>query len=380
MTGVALADVLGVTRQAVSQYEKGHQSPAPNVMRRISEVLRLPLHRFLRPVSEQPVGTIHYRSLKSSAKSFRTRAERRYGWLKEIVTYLRLFVKFPEVRFPDFEVPKNPEELSDPIIEDLASQTRRFWGLGDGPISNTLWLLENNGAIIVRHELFANKLDAFSEWSTGDSTPYIVLGSDKASAVRSRFDLAHELAHVVLHRPVQTRLHENSPLYKEMEAQAHRFAGAFLFPERSFASEFINGSLDSFLALKAKWRVSVQAMIRRASHLGLISEKREKQLWINLTSRGWKTSEPLDDTLEPEQPRFLKRSFDLITESGLVPKHQIPFELAMHSKDIEELIGLSSGYFDESPPVAELRSEKDEIPKNDSKENFILRFPTQQEG
>ncbi len=48
LTAIALADLIGVTRQAVSQYESGIQTPAPYVMRRIMDVLRLPLQFFWR--------------------------------------------------------------------------------------------------------------------------------------------------------------------------------------------------------------------------------------------------------------------------------------------------------------------------------------------
>ena len=45
------AELIGVSRAAVSQYENSHQSPAPDVMRRIATVLNLPLHFFLRELN-----------------------------------------------------------------------------------------------------------------------------------------------------------------------------------------------------------------------------------------------------------------------------------------------------------------------------------------
>jgi transcriptional regulator with XRE-family HTH domain len=60
LTAVALADLIGVTRQAVSQYENGLQTPAPEVMRRITEVVRLPYHFFLAPPSPEERDLIFY--------------------------------------------------------------------------------------------------------------------------------------------------------------------------------------------------------------------------------------------------------------------------------------------------------------------------------
>ena len=45
-------------------------------------------------------------------------------------------------------------------IEEIATDVRRFWNLGDGPISNVTLLLENNGAIVTRTEMGADNLDA----------------------------------------------------------------------------------------------------------------------------------------------------------------------------------------------------------------------------
>lgn len=382
ITAIALADMLGVTRQAVSQYETGRQSPAPPVMRRIAEILKIPMHRFLRPVSGEESGTIFYRSMATATKTARVKATRRYEWLREIVAFLRRFVDFPAVRFSDFQLGDDPRGLSERQIEELATKTRRHWGLGDGPISNVLWLVENNGAVVARHELFANKLDAFSEWRASDPAPMIVLGADKCAAVRSRFDVAHELAHIVLHRGVRRAFVNHPATYKLIEEQAHRFAGAFLLPEQSFASDFSSPSLDAMVSLKSKWRVAIGGMVKRARHLGLITAKRERQLWSAIARRRWRLREPLDDMLEPEQPRLLRRSFDLVVGNGLMARHEIPFDLALPAADIEQLAGLPPGYLDEAPPRAELRMPSAPLIEDESANpgepdvgQCILRFP-----
>ena len=67
----------------------------------------------------------------------------------------------PIVEFPDWKFPSSPLEISNESIEETAAQARRFWGLGDGPISNVTWLLENKGAVVSRTILGADTLDAF---------------------------------------------------------------------------------------------------------------------------------------------------------------------------------------------------------------------------
>jgi Zn-dependent peptidase ImmA (M78 family) len=323
-------------------------------MRAITQALKVPLHRFLRPPPPENPAIVFYRSMATATKFARVRAERRYGWLREIIAYLRRFVEFPATRLPIFKVPDDPRRLTNQDIEQYATETRRFWNLGDGPISNVLWLIENNGAIVARYELGANTLDAFSQWRESDPAPSIVLGSDKRAAARSRVDMVHELGHVLFHRGIRRAFITNPALFKMVEEQAFRFAGAFLLPEAAFAEDFAEADLDALRLLKAKWKVSLAVMIRRSRQIGLISPKQERRLWINLARRGWRTKEPLDDELEAEEPRLLRRSFNLLVDSSLVERHEIPYQLALAPVDIEELAGLPSGYFEAKPPPAKL--------------------------
>ena len=149
---------------------------------------------------------------------------------------------------------------------------RRFWGLNDHSISNMVWLIENHGGLVGRMELGSEKLDAFSQWNREESTPYFILGSDKESAARSRYNLAHELGHLSIHRNVSRDLFADKAIFKLIESQANRFAGCFLLPESTFGAEFVRRpTLDLFRSLKNKWNVSIQLMIMRCSDLGIIS-------------------------------------------------------------------------------------------------------------
>ena len=65
-------------------------------------------------------------------------------------------------------------------------------------------------------------------------SPIVVLGSDKGAAVRSRFDAAHELAHLLLHSKFDEKDLKNATRFKQIERQADRFAGAFILPATTF--------------------------------------------------------------------------------------------------------------------------------------------------
>jgi len=340
MTGRELAERLQVSRQAISQYEKGHRSPSADVMFKMARTLNVPLHFFLAKEVRELGGPVFFRSMAAATKSARESAKRRYGWAKDLVSYLTEFVEFPRVNFPSLQVPDDPAALTDEDIEELALEMRRFWGLGEGPIGNVVWLLENNGAVVVTQDFDVKTLDAFSEWDKEGDRPYFVLGRGKGSASRSRLDAAHELGHMVLHR--RTRGLPSS-VFGLMEEQAYRFAGAFLLPARTFQEDAVP-TLRSLVLVKAKWRVSIAAMVKRMRHLELISPNREQRLFANLSRRGWRTREPLDDELESERPQLIQRSFDLLISNGAIRPADLETRLGLYLEDIENITGLS-GYF-----------------------------------
>ncbi len=353
VTAVALSEMrdVNVTPQAISSYENGKSSPSPEVLRAIASAVNLPEHFFLMAERDQERGTIFYRSMSSATKSARARADRRHDWLRDIVRYLSEFVELPPARFPVLNLPEDPILLSDAEIEDAADEVRRFWGMGEGPIANMVSLLENQGAVIARDQLFAETLDGLSHFSVADQRLYIIIGTDKGTSARWRFDCAHELGHAILHAHVPPELLTRAERYKRIEEQAHLFAAAFLLPLEPFGDDFFAANLDTLVALKPKWKASIAMMITRAHRAGFITEDTARRLWINLSRRGWKRNEPYDDTLEPEEPRLLRRAFELVLESGAQTPDDIVAKLALSLSDVEALSGLPKGYLASFAPV-----------------------------
>ena len=231
--------------------------------------------------------------------------------------------------------------------------------MGEGPISNVVWLLEYNGAVVARGMVEADDLDAFSEWHewhTEASTPYVFLGADKESGPRSRYDAAHELGHLVLHRSIDPRHIENKRTFKVIEDQAHRFAGAFMLPALAFSNDFSVANLDAFRALKPKWKVSVAMMVYRSIELGLVEKEQARRLWINRTRRGWRLKEPLDDRLPIEKPRLLRRAFSMLIEHGVQSRADIRVALPYAPGDIEELAGLPPRFLEDDPAPISLKA------------------------
>ena len=340
-----LASLVDLRRASISHYEGNKRSPDAQILSKLAVALEVPDAFFFKDVDAKGGDSLFYRSLASVSKTDRKKALRRYGWLKELASYLRGFVRLPRVNLPQFEVSNRLTDIDSDMVASYASRTRAFWGLGRGPISDVMLLLENNGVIVSKAVFETRHMDAYSSFNADSATPYVIIAYDKGSAVRSRFDLAHELGHMVLHKGLAPNVVNNPSNHKAIEAQANAFAGELLLPADSFTSDLGVVSLDALKPLKRRWRVSIGVMLYRLSELGLLTEDQSTRFWKNYSRRGWRTGEPLDDSIEPESPKLLRRGVELIVEKGVRQPSEIVSELCLPAKDLCELACLAPNFF-----------------------------------
>jgi Zn-dependent peptidase ImmA (M78 family) len=132
----------------------------------------------------------------------------------------------------------------------------------------------------------AKDIDAFCFTRNGFS--YVFLNTSK-TAERQRFDIAHELGHLVLHSESEMSPSDS----REKEQQANRFASAFLMPRSSLqAQQLENPTLERIFAAKRYWKVSALAMTHRLHALGLLTDARYRSFCIELADKGYKSAEP----------------------------------------------------------------------------------------
>ena len=342
LNGIGLAGLLGVSATTISQYEKNKQSPRPEVMDKICDKLNLSRSFFLRPINDRGARRIRYRSLSAATKSARDRAEVRFDWTREIVEYLAEKFDFPKLNLPQVELPSDFRSFTSELIEEAAMSCRQLWGFDVRPIPDVVLALESNGIIVIRGALGAETLDAFSE-QLPDDFAYIFLGSDKGLCARSRFDAAHELGHLILHKNVDQKDFRNPSDFKILESQAHRFAASFLLPASSFLKSLWAPTLDAFRVQKETWNVSIKGMIVRARQLRLLDAQQYQRMMINYARR-FRNGEPGDEK-ELERPRLVPRCFDALVSGRVRTKAQLLAEIALSPNDIEELAGLHRGFF-----------------------------------
>lgn len=343
LSKTSLADLVDVSKQAISQYEKGVDSPSIEVFDRLRKTLKQDAPFFLRaPDASLSESACFYRSLASTTKTARNKAQVWKTWSRELIARISDLVEFPEPNFPVIrDLPSDPRQIGMDGIEAAAAEIRERWNLGDGPIGNLMEVVENRGAIVLRHSLDAETLDALSEWLQPEDFPLVILNADKSASVRSRLDLAHELGHMFLHRYLTEGLLRHPNLFRLTEDQAFRFGAALLLPEHSFLEDLYSISLDALVALKLKWKVAVAMMIERLKDLSVITPDQHRRLRINYSVRQWNREEPYDREIPIEQPRFLARAIKLTLDNRVQTIEQFSAETGFSREWIERLLNVS---------------------------------------
>jgi Zn-dependent peptidase ImmA (M78 family)/transcriptional regulator with XRE-family HTH domain len=334
-----LAKLAGTSRQMLYRYESGDAEPSHRIVERLSDVLGQPLGFFFNGhvVADFAHKRVHYRSNKIPDYE-RDVAAVRLKWMIEYYRLLQDHLELPSLQLPSVSVPHDVMAITDSVIEQAATALRDLWKLGHGPIPNLVHAAELNGVVLQAFSLDLERLDGLSLWSEGDGRAFVLLNRDKASAVRSRFDLAHELGHMILHHRVSDVL-QHGEAFKLIEAQAHRFAGALLLPADAWTRDIRVTTLGAFQTLKPKWRVSIGVMIKRAFQLGLIDRDREQSLWKQYSAKRWRQREPYDDVWSVEEPQLFKQGTDLLLSNSIGPA-TLPMSFPRAPSYISELTGV----------------------------------------
>lgn len=361
LTKGQLASLVGVAAPTVTKWCKGDQSPEAHTFERLASVLNVQ-PEWLTRSTLQAVSTPLFRSNASALKAARAKLEARTEWVQEVASILSEYVDYPELSLPQREF-TDPEQISDADIEAAADECRALWQLGRGPIQNLVLAAESAGIIIAREETEISAIEGLSSWSALLGRPIILLSADKANGFRSRFDLAHEIGHLILHKHIPRA--DERDRYNQMEKQAHRFAGALLLPAEAFSREVrVPTNLDNLLILKQRWGTSVAAMMMRLHALGLLSDEDKLALFKRRSARWGSKAEPGDDKWFPELPRLLRRTVELLVNEGILPVESLSRHLGFSTLDIQKLCGLRNNYFDapgEIVDLATLRSTRADV-------------------
>ncbi len=313
----AVADAVMVSPAAVGQWESGAVAPRPDHVARLAELLEVP-PGFLavgRRYVRLDVGDAHFRSLRSTPAALRAKAIAFTEQVWELTHALETRVQLPPVDLPGFaggEVQPG-DYAGDPAA--AATELRRAWELGDGPIPHLVRTMERHGLIVTLVPFAGEATKTIDAFSTSHlPRPVVVLTPDRADDVyRHRFTAAHELGHLVLHG-------ETAPGDPVQEKEADSFAAELLTPRASITPQLpARLDLHELERLGQVWGVGVESLVYRCHEVGTISDatyRRAFQRLNQLRQLGLFAQEPVG-TYPGEIPALIGQAFAVAEQHGL---------------------------------------------------------------
>jgi Zn-dependent peptidase ImmA (M78 family) len=294
LTQHALAHEAGISQALVSKFEHGLETPTGVVLEGMAFACGVPVEFFEQDepvIGDSIVDFFHKKRLTLPAKPLKKANALANMTRLEVMRLLRS-IEFNDARpFPYF-----PIDEYEP--ESAAEAVRAMWRLPAGPCPNLVALVEAAAIPVFTMDLGHEKLSAISMPGLADRHVTFLNAALPASA--QRYALAHDIGHLVQH--VGTA----SP---DMEREADIFAAALLMPPRDIRPELRGVRFRDLGSLKARWRVSLAALIRQAHRLGEISDRQYKTFNMQLSNLpGGRKHEPGE--FDPEQPRLIRHILD----------------------------------------------------------------------
>ena len=332
LTQVQLAARVSVSAAAVSQIEGGKRKPGETLLSAFGEVLGFHPRFFLEnsPIQQLSVSDVNFRHRASTSEALKLQVSAKATLFTSVARYLDERLGFPEFNVPVKDV---TDSGTNDGIEEIAIHCRNHWGLGiDNPITNMVRVAEHAGVITTDMEE-AKEVDAFS--GIDCSFGIIVLNSSVKSSSRTRFDIGHELGHLVMHRRLMTGS-------RALEREANRFAAAFLMPKDGFLRDFqIERCFDwtHLFELKKRWKTSVASIVFRARELKMIGAVEFRRLFQKMSAKGWR-SQPEPYEPPPEPPELFKNAVQKLAESRGLGLADVAAQLGFSVEKMHEVSGL----------------------------------------
>ena len=349
-TVAELANKMCCSRQTISMYENKGIKPLDNeTVEKLSDVLMFPTAFFFQidRVHSVEAGSTYFRALLTTNKKYRAEQIQKMEFVAQIFSFISEYVNFVPPKLPLIPIGTTPDVA--------ATLLRKQWGLGDRPVENLIHVAEDNGVLVTSFDTTTDDVDAFSQLvdivnENGEQESRFIIGysSNKTSAARLHFDIAHELGHICLHNWDENIEEIDKDEFREREDEAHRFAAAFLLPASSFGIDArkVLPTVPAYTLLKRKWKTSIAAMLRRSYHLGIITMQDYQNGMKTLQKRGFRKAEPLDDTLMTGTPALLKTAIHLLfTEKIFTPQTFIDelassYDLSLYAEEVERLLDM----------------------------------------
>jgi len=297
LTQLELAKRLSMTQGAFSRVESGLRGVSGDLLQKLSGALDYPTSFFFRQDKIYGFGPseLYHRRRKNVATRTLNTIRAQINICRQNLERMLRGVEFPEIRLRSVEL---DDFNSKP--EEVAHAARAWQRLPEHePIHSLVKAVEDAGCIVVPFDFGTHQIDAISQWLPG--MPPLLFVSTTAPCDRLRFNVANELGHLNMHQ-------QDIGIYGERQADS--FAAEFLMPAEFVRPYFSQLSLEKLVHLKRYWKVSMAALLKRASDLKMITAWQSRSLWMQMASAGYKTHEPVELDIRAEQPTMYQELID----------------------------------------------------------------------
>lgn len=291
LTQTDFAELVALSQSDISKFETGLRIPTPAQTDRMAGALGFLPEFFFQGEA--------YRGFTSPCTYHRKRESTREKVFKRLLADINVrriqiqrLLRACELTAPNRFLRLDLDDHAGDVGR-VARLIRATWQLPPGPVQNLVRSIEDHGGIVIPCEFQSTSVDAVSQWVP--TSPPLFFVNASIATDRIRFTLAHEIGHIVLH-DVPT---------DDMEREADRFASEFLMPEREIRPYLSGLTLARLAQLKPYWRVSMQALLKRAGDLHVISKTESSRLWKQLSAAGFRRAEPVQ--IPPETPAALRQ-------------------------------------------------------------------------
>lgn len=339
LSQTALAKKTSISQVKLSRIETAQQLPTDDELKTLSGYLNIPTTFFYQHDQVYGLPLSVHTFFRKTTQATQTDIDQIKGKMHWYIMSLRRMLKSIEVE-PQLPFPQLDIEDYDGNVERVARDVRRSWLIPNGPIKNLAHYAEKAGCIIFVTNLGKAPIDGLSI-KFPDTPPCIFLREDQPPD-RMRLTLAHEIGHLVLHRMP-------SPF---MEKEAYDFGAALLMPKEDIYSHLINIHKDfgKLASLKKHWKVSMQAVAKRAKDLGAISEYNYKSIMIQFSSCHWRMQEPVQLETCPDLPETFKQILSMHLDDLGYSINELAELVSMKSEEMKELFGLMDNEDNKSKP------------------------------
>lgn len=321
-----LSQALNVSQSYFSKITKRERALTPEIAIRASEQFGLPYSFFTVVTPQECSGIVTFRRGSKTTVKQRDRVTRLLREATRAWAETSKASNYKTVSLPPAEMP----------TQEAAQWVREADGLSpQAPIRNTVRLLERLGVgVVTQLDHPTNATTAISKTHSGASIPssqnprpLIALVSSLPGAV-ARLTLVHELGHLIYD---QDRPYQIEGTRAVEEQRAFDFGMRLLVPH-DYLEDQINETtpLSGYLPIKAKYGVSVRALITHAKKTNLITPARERSLYIQMSSQGWNKKEPVDVACEEPMlfAQAAKRLWPNNTTAQMTASLGLPRDLA----------------------------------------------------